>query len=166
MSIVMLGDSLIEHGDWSTLLGQKVENFGISGDTTQGVLHRLVSLPKEIDKIFIMIGINDLLWQVSASHVVENIETILMSLKQENTHSVLCLQSILPVYSEAKINQNIASVNARLKMFCQEHSILWLDLYEYFADSTGSLRLSLTTDGVHLSDEGYGVWASRLKEYC
>ncbi len=61
--IVMLGDSLINHAEWRDLFPSKIiANYGISGDTTAGVLDRIDSIYKiNPTKVFIMVGINDLM---------------------------------------------------------------------------------------------------------
>lgn len=51
--ILMIGDSLIEYGDWDALFGKAVINRGMGGDTTEGVLMRIGrSLEKKPGKIF------------------------------------------------------------------------------------------------------------------
>ncbi|HKM19400.1 MAG TPA: hypothetical protein VJY14_05000, partial [Aliarcobacter sp.] len=58
IEIMMLGDSITDEGEWSELWGKVVQNRGISGDTTSGVLDRLYTVNKNIKKVFIMIGVN------------------------------------------------------------------------------------------------------------
>ena len=60
-SILFLGDSLTDEGEWVELLGNtNIVNRGISGDTTRRILNRLDAVvdtkPKQI---FLMVGIND-----------------------------------------------------------------------------------------------------------
>jgi len=58
--IVMIGDSITDGGLWDELLKNNlVQNRGIGGDTTDGVLDRLSSINQKIEIAFIMIGIND-----------------------------------------------------------------------------------------------------------
>jgi len=60
--IIMLGDSITDEGEWTELLGLNVKNRGISGDTTERILHRLNSILESKPKqVFLMIGINDLI---------------------------------------------------------------------------------------------------------
>ena len=57
---MMLGDSITDEGLWDELLNNdKVQNRGISGDTTNGVLDRLNSISSNIQQVLIMIGVND-----------------------------------------------------------------------------------------------------------
>ena len=47
---------------WDELLNNDtIQNRGISGDTTDGVLDRLNSINKNIKQVFIMIGVNDIM---------------------------------------------------------------------------------------------------------
>ena len=61
-SIVMLGDSITDGvSNWNELLQNcEVQNRGINGDISKGVLDRLDTVNKSIKKAFIMIGINDI----------------------------------------------------------------------------------------------------------
>ena len=71
MSTLFLGDSLTEYGNWRELFpGLDIKNRGIAGDTTDGVLHRLDGITAlSPDKIFLMIGINDLLMGRSVKRI-------------------------------------------------------------------------------------------------
>src|SRR5882724_10738404 len=61
-SILMVGNSITEFGNWKTLLKDTtVINRGISGDVTFGVLHRVKDITDgKPGKLFLLIGINDL----------------------------------------------------------------------------------------------------------
>ena len=60
-SIVMIGDSITDGAEWYELLkNNEVQNRGIGGDTTKGILDRLDTINKSIKKAFLMIGINDI----------------------------------------------------------------------------------------------------------
>ena len=70
--IMMLGDSITDEGEWSELWGEVVQNRGISGDTTSGVLDRLSTVSPSIKQVFIMIGVNDIMRGKSENEVFEN----------------------------------------------------------------------------------------------
>jgi len=67
--IVFVGDSITDQGEWEQLFHSlNVKNRGIGADTTQGVLHRLQEITNaKPKKIFLMIGINDLMQRGVAS---------------------------------------------------------------------------------------------------
>src|SRR5262245_42410399 len=62
-SIVFLGDSITELCHWSELLqNPSVLNRGIGGDTTQDILNRVDQIYRlRPQKLFLMIGVNDLI---------------------------------------------------------------------------------------------------------
>ena len=70
--IMMLGDSITDEGEWSEFWGEVVQNRGISGDTTSGVLDRLYTLNPNTKRVFIMIGVNDIMRGFSEDLVFEN----------------------------------------------------------------------------------------------
>ena len=72
-SIVFLGDSITEYGQWEELMqNPKVKNRGIAGDTTWGLLRRLSTITStQPQAIFLMIGVNDFLF-TDKSEILEN----------------------------------------------------------------------------------------------
>ena len=85
------------------------------------------------------------------------------------------LQSILP-HAEAPSweghsrlvaisNQRIQAINTRLEEMAREAGAYFLDLYPLFANSDGYLRPELSTDGLHLSPQGYQTWSIALQVY-
>ena len=73
-AVVFVGDSITEGGRWSEWLpGVDVINRGISGNTTQDILdrmHHIVSVKP--DKLFLMIGVNDLNKRLGAEVALAN----------------------------------------------------------------------------------------------
>ena len=74
-AIVFLGNSITEQGWWSLLLKRgDVENRGIGGDNTFGMIDRLPDILKSKPrKIFLMAGINDLTGGQPVDTIVMNI---------------------------------------------------------------------------------------------
>lgn len=152
-------------------------NQGISGETTLGLLRRLELLDEtEPQAIFIMIGINDLIKGVGDETVVANQRLIIRYLKQVHPDTTIVLQSILPHSSDKATwegrdrllklpNHRIQTINARLKAIADSEDILYLDLYPLFSDDQGDLRMDLSTDGLHLSTQGYERWQIALQVF-
>ena len=80
-AIVFLGISITEQGWWSLLLKRgDVENRGIGGDNTFGMIDRLPDILKSKPrKIFLMAGINDLTGG-------QPVDTIVMNLTKDGIH--------------------------------------------------------------------------------
>lgn len=173
--IIFLGNSITEGGDWKALFPNKnVVNRGISGDVTEGILYRLSEITaSRPNKIFLLIGTNDLARGKSESYVVDQIASILEGIKKESGHTEVFLQSILPVnpavgdkFSGHKRNQQlIVSVNNKLMELSKSMHITFIDLHKKFRDPKGALKSKYTDDGLHLNGKGYQKWKKVLKPY-
>ena len=60
-------------------------------------------------------------------------------------------------------NADIRQLNHALAAMAKEEGVDYLDLHPYFTDADGDLSAALSTDGLHLSAEGYQVWRSQLQ---
>ncbi len=173
---VLLGDSISLWFPPELLPEQRYWlNQGISGEGSAGLLRRL-QLIDETDPqgIFIMIGINDLIRGVEGETVVANVELIVKYLKRNHPESKIILQSILPHSGSQATwegrerlleipNLDIRNINRRLEKIAEQKEIIYLDLYSLFADDQGNLNTELTTDGLHLNEEGYELWRIALQ---
>ncbi|KAF3887397.1 MULTISPECIES: SGNH/GDSL hydrolase family protein [Nostocales] len=152
-------------------------NQGISGEKTTGLLNRLdLFNATNPETIFVMIGINDLIRGVSDETILENQQQIVRSLRKNHATAQIVVQSILPhgveqVTWEGKEkllaipNSRIRQLNQQLEHLAKKEGVRYLDLYPLFANSQGNLRPELSTDGLHLSQEGYLVWSSAIQLY-
>lgn len=149
-------------------------NQGISGETSQGLLKRLKLLDEtNPETVFVLIGINDLIRGESPETVLENSRLIIRDILWAHPNAQVVVQSILPHSSEdatwekrdrllAIPNETIREMNSQLKAIAEAENVYFLDLHPLFADANGNLRLELTTDGLHLSRQGYLVWRSAI----
>ncbi|MBW4467223.1 MAG: lysophospholipase [Pegethrix bostrychoides GSE-TBD4-15B] len=151
-------------------------NQGISGETSAGLLRRLNLFDQtQPQTIFVMIGINDLLNGISDQTLLDNQQLILQALQAAHPQAQIVLQSILPhaeVSSwegrsrlQAISNQRIQALNAQLEEMARQAGAYFLDLYPLFATPEGYLRPELSTDGLHLSPQGYQTWSIALQVY-
>lgn len=150
-------------------------NQGISGETSVGLLKRLQLFDRTVpDTVFVMIGINDLLRGASDEGILDNQRQIIRDLRWAHPKAQVVVQSILPHSGEqatwenrdrllAIPNSRIRAINRRLKDIASSENVLYLDLYPLFADTDGNLPTELSTDGLHLNDQGYLVWRSALQ---
>lgn len=170
-NIIFLGDSITDEGEWTELLDNpNIMNRGISGDTTDGVLNRLEQIIKSRpQKIFLMIGINDLVFKnKSIENILENYKQILHELKTNIPETKVLIQSVLPVNNQIKDyynNENILVLNMGLKKLSQAFQYEYIDIYPRLADSTNQLDTRYTLDGLHLNGQGYLVWKKVIEQY-
>jgi lysophospholipase L1-like esterase len=149
-------------------------NQGISGETSAGLLNRLELLDNtQPEVIFMLIGINDLIRGVDDETILANQELIVGYLRRVHPQAKIVVQSILP-HGADKVtwegrdrlvsipNSRIRDINQKLKAIAKDEDVTYLDLYPLFADSEGNLKTELSTDGLHLSPQGYLVWRNAL----
>jgi len=169
---MFLGDSITAREDWNVLLGVTyVMNAGVSGNTTDDVLARLDPLlttkPK---KIFLMIGINDLLKGKDVPYILANYETILDRIRSASPDTVIYIESVLPINNDISQlgivdDQKITALNGELKSLADGKSEIFIDLYPSFCGSDHKLYTKYTNDGVHLNANGYAVWENLIVPY-
>ncbi|MGB3294508.1 MAG: GDSL-type esterase/lipase family protein [Phormidesmis sp.] len=176
---VLLGDSLSLWFPGELMPGNRVwMNQSISGEKTQGLLRRLNLIKgNNVEAVFLMIGINDLIWGVSDEEIIANYKEIVWQLKEEHPNTQIVVQSILPHGGEnstwesrdkllALKSDRIVSMNNALKDIAADSDAFYLDLYPIFVTGDGGLRDDLTTDGLHLNRQGYLVWRSAIALYA
>lgn len=172
---VLLGDSISLWFPHDLLPGRRTWiNQAISGENADMLIKRLDALDgAQVESIFLMIGINDLIAGKPESQVADNIQSAVRYLKRQHPEADVVVQSILPHGAGRATwegrdrllllpNNRIQAVNSALANIAQEQDVYYLDLYPLFADEDGALRPDLTTDGLHLNDSGYLVWRTAI----
>lgn len=169
--IVFLGNSITFWGEWSALLKSRhVQNRGIPGDTSFGVLRRLEEVINgKPAKVFILVGINDLGRNTPDSLILRNYTRMVRRIRNGSPNTRIYLQTILPTNdSFGKLKHlyhkeaAIAHINAKMKGIAMEEGVFWVDLHAHFTDSDGKLKKEYTWDGIHLTLAGYRKWAEVL----
>ena len=165
MAILMVGDSITDWGLWCELTGRNdIANRGIAGDTTGDLIARMHLLNKDVRQAFIMIGINDILQGRNAEEVYRNYRTILAFFKEKGITPFI--QSTLYVGEGAplRVNRNVRDLNRMLQEYATNNAVTFIDLNKKLA-AKGFLERRFTLDGLHLTGEGYYVWAETLRSY-
>ena len=170
-SIIFIGDSITDGCEWSELLqNPNIKNRGIGSDTTYGVLKRLDNIiQSEPEKVFLMIGINDLGRGESVSEITSNYDKILERLTKNVPNSEVFVQSVLPI-SKQKLNTQISnekvrSLNKEIKQLSQKYNLIYIDLYSLMISEDDQLISGLTNDGIHLNGSGYEIWRNAIQQY-
>jgi lysophospholipase L1-like esterase len=165
--IILIGDSITEAFPVNELLSDfNIFNKGIYGDNTNGVYNRLtIDVINEYPEyVFILIGTNDFALEKTDAQIVDTIHLILDKLCTTLVISEIYLTSILPTRNISnRPNDRINSINKSLNIMSQNFGIHYFDLAGFFKDEKGELQYDLTTDGLHISDKGYKLWAEVLK---
>ena len=172
--IIMLGNSLTEGGgDWSKRLGiPNVRNRGIIGDEITGIQDRLHQiLPYHPKKVLLMIGVNDVSHQLSTDSIMSMYTSLVKTIRTASPHTQLILQSLLPINESfgrykrlTGKTEQIPEINARIKKLAKTEKLTYIDLFPLFCEKgTHSMRADISTDGLHLKEEGYAIWAKAIK---
>ena len=169
--IIFLGNSITEGGkNWSERLDYpNISNRGISGDVTDGVLARLDEIiyfkPK---MVFILIGINDL-WNKSLEipseyYITNNIKKIAQTIKNKSPKTKIYIQTVLPTH-KATFKPKIEKINEIIYNNQDENLYEVIDLFSVFSNKKGLMKMDLSTDGVHLNENGYNEWVKVVKPF-
>lgn len=165
--IVMIGDSITDGGLWNELLKNNlIQNRGIGGDTTDGVLDRLSSINQKIETAFIMIGINDFSGEGSKSvdEVFENYKKIIENLHKKRIK--IYIQSTLYVGANQpkSLNKNVELLNQKLEEYSINNNLTFIDLNKLLSPNK-VLDNKFSLDEVHLNGDGYRLWSEEIKKY-
>ena len=162
--VAFVGDSLTDWARWGEIFpNQRVRNFGIAGDTTVGLQHRLNQvIAAEPAKVFLMIGTNDVEFGRPPETIVANIEDMLVQLQAGLPFVRIYVESLLP--REAKWDDKVRAVNTLLKAATAKHGAVYVDLYPLFV-TNGRLDPRLTADDIHLAGDGYVRWCNIIRPY-
>ncbi|GGD06114.1 hypothetical protein GCM10011342_13770 [Aquisalinus flavus] len=165
--IAMVGDSITEEGDWSQLMpGGNAVNFGISGDTSAGVLQRLGQI-KEVQPstVLLMIGTNDLgNHDIPVQEIGDNVEAVLEELMTFMDSDDIYVQSVLP--RDPSFTARVRALNERLMHEAYMRGTWFVFLDDAFWDESWTqLDPSVTDDGLHLNAAGYARWVDFLQPY-
>ena len=163
-TVLMLGDSLIEWGDWDTLLPDyRTINRGYAGETVVGLAGRLADEIEKGDnpsRVIIMSGTNDLLMGDQSFTAV--FETMLPRLKQLCQGADVLVIGLAPMQM---IQDSVEVVNSRLEEIVLQSGCRFLDIVEPFhlhCRPVGNPCFFM--DGVHFSPHGYRVLANAISE--
>lgn len=161
VDVVFLGDSLTDGYDLARYYPQYlVCNRGIGGDTTFDLEARLQTSVYDLQpKVAVMlIGANNL------STMFDNYERILMDLQENLPDTEIVLLSLTCMGQEwGKGNSLAAYNNVKIQKLATRYGFTYIDLYSPLMDlDTGEIYPQYTTDGGHLTAEGYDVLTAQI----
>lgn len=149
---------------WGNL---KVANFGIAGDTTQGVLYRLQNgegtgfSPKAV---MLMIGTNNTRAN-SAAEIAEGVGAIVLELQKDFPETRILLLGIFPRSTPVDpVRAQIAEINSIISKLDDGSNVRYLDIGKVFLDANGVIAPDIMSDGLHPTTKGYELWAAAVQE--
>lgn len=177
---LFLGDSITDFYDLEKFYpDMPVVNSGISGHTTQDILNDMENRVYKYNpsKVFIVIGINDLAREVKVDDIVDNIKKIVNNIQENRPYCEIYLESVYPinrtdddkidkgVVTDKRKNEDVREINKKLKEFSKKEKITYIDMYSILKDDDDNLKIEYTTEGLHISEEGYKVITEEIKKY-
>ena len=124
---------------------------------------------KDIDTVYIMLGVNELGWAYS-NVFINKYEELIDKIKEIKPNSKIYLQSIIPVTKEKSErddiynNVRIKEYNSLIKKLADKKGIKYLDISGALADKEGNLPKSASTDGIHINKEYCKKWLKYIQE--
>lgn len=145
-------------------LNPVVENEGIVGESTKGMLRRFDStIPRlKPDYVIIWSGINDLTSGVLADAAIANLREIYNKTRAINAIPIAC--TISPIVSVPKVIEIIKTYNKKIEELTKSENIQLIDLYKTLSNEEGLLRAEYNNDGIHLNVKGYTKVATTIFE--
>ena len=144
----------------------KVANFGVSGDTTQGVLWGLQNGEGQGHKpkaVMLMLGTNNT-GSNSGAEIAEGIGAVVLELRKDFPDAKIMLLAIFPRGSSPN-DPNRRKCEEANKIIAKLHDgkyVFFTDINSKFLKADGGLIGFRTTDNLHPTDEGYEIWASAV----
>ncbi len=184
IDVLLVGDSITQQ--WGSALDlagfnhawlthfQKLKtiNIGIGGDKTQNVLWRLDHGGVDGLKprcIVLMIGNNNMFFsaETGVAAAAQGVKTCLANLREKFPLAEVIVAKILPCHAPKNpFYEDILLTNTEIDKLALESDpkVRVLDLTNEFIDGDGNLKAALfEPDSIHLSQEGYAIYAARLK---
>lgn len=164
--VLFFGNSLTEAFPVSEVFGPHCKNRGIGGNQTSHILNRIgASVKFRPGKVFIEGGVNDLNNGLTADSVAKNYALIIDKVKAISPGTRIYIFSIFPTSMQYdRLNGAIKEVNSRVSNTCKEKKVQYINVHDSMVRD-GRLDSSLTGDGIHLNNKGYGVWAKAISPY-
>jgi lysophospholipase L1-like esterase len=166
--LAFIGDSLTQWFSWDRRFPEyRVDNLGISGERVEDLLARTPVIHREVatpDFIFLMTGINN----IAEGHFgfLDDYRAIVRNYTMHYTQANVVVQSILPTALDWIDNSRIMDFNNKLAVIAKEFNADYLDVYRLFIDTQGNPKFDLLMeDGVHVSGNGYEVWANEVERF-
>ncbi|MDP6553522.1 MAG: platelet-activating factor acetylhydrolase IB subunit [Pirellulaceae bacterium] len=174
VDLVFIGDSITQGWEgrgknvWSKFYGKRnAVNLGIGGDRTQHVIWRLDNgnlegiAPKAA---VIMIGTNNS-GSNSPEQIADGVTAIVRQLQAKTPKTKILMLATFPrganpADKKRQVNEKSNAIVAKL---ATDDNVHYLDIGQEFLGDDGSLSREIMPDLLHLSEQGYTIWAESIE---
>lgn len=173
VDVMFLGDSITEMWPkpvWEASFGRlKAANFGIGGDHTGNVLWRLqnpaiTGLKPKL--VVLLIGVNNLnLCGETPEQVFSGIQAVVARLRTLYPSARILLNAVLPAGEapDAPVRQRIVALDKMVATLDDGKHVYFHDYGPRFIRADGTLSAENQPDFLHLSEQGYRIWAAAMR---
>lgn len=122
---------------------------------------------KKFDKVFIMLGFNELGWP-NYDVFLDKYSTLISEIKKIQPDAKIYLQSILHVTEshsakeDYENNPRVNLYNKNIKKLADNKTVFYINLNPCFDNQNKALKEDSTTDGIHLKPSYYDTWMRYL----
>lgn len=167
VDLIFIGDSITEQWRWGAgnpvwkqHFEERAFDFGLGADKTQHTLWRLenIDLAGVAPKVaVIMIGTNNV--ADTPADIAAGVKAVIGATQKKFPGVKVVLMSVLP---NSRAGEKMAEANILLAAMADKKTIVYLDLAARFTP-VGDNWKGLSRDKLHLTAEGYEMWAAELE---
>ena len=123
---------------------------------------------QKFDKVYIMLGINEIGYNMSQT--IKKYQELVKYVKSKQPKAIIYLQANLHVTkaksdSDKTINNTrINKLNSLISKMANNKDIFYLDVNSVFDDNSGNLRADYTSDKVHIYGKYYKQWTEWIRK--
>ena len=139
--------------------GRNALNFGVSSDGTQHILWRMdhMNIKNFSPKVIVLLaGVNNM--QSTPEEIAAGTKAVIQKCRTMYPGAKIILMAILP---NRRNPAKTAAANLITKTFADNQTIYSLDLTPMMPLENGNFK-GVGIDHLHLTEEGYEIWASNL----
>jgi len=147
--------------------GYRTANFGIAGDTTQGVLWGLQNgegqgfQPKAV---MVMIGTNNS-GPNTGPEIAEGIGAVVLEMRKNFPNAKILLLAVFPRGNPGDpVRDKIAEINKIISKLDDQKNVFYMDIGAKFLDEKGVFLPGVfRTDNLHPQAPGYEIWGAAVQ---
>jgi lysophospholipase L1-like esterase len=173
--VIFIGDSITQGWEgagkevWQEQYAKyNAVNLGIGGDRTQHVLWRLDNGNLESLKpkaAVVMIGTNNSNGEDnSVEQIADGVRAIVQKLREKLPETPILLVAIFPRGENPNPQRGkILQVNQIIHKLADGRMVRWADFGHKYVNEQGQIPREIMPDYLHLSKEGYQIWADSIR---
>lgn len=140
----------------------KVENLSINGCTYAAFANSEINF-KNIDKLVIFLGINDLIYQYSLIELEKNIKNLFLKVRN-NSCETLVITNYKLLYRAELDNKEVIILNKLIEKYAKNYGFYLYELTNLMDDEQ-VLQEQYSKDGIHLNEKGEKILFNVYNEF-